>query len=197
MDMLGWARERVGEDGILYLHNSLDPFIMAENLANVVLVYEMARPEQPMPEMFPPSAEFMKTCSHFVLRDGPERQDPRRFMLYCLLSHIATDFPSEDFLEAYQIVRTIDFTQYKMFASHLVSPACMSVASVRSAVYWNGDEALVLLANMSDQPTTVCWTLDTARLGWGCRKDGATDRHSTSLAPLAFCYVKITRAPAT
>lgn len=193
MDVLEWARDRVGADGILYLHTSLDPFIMAENLANVVLVYEMSRPDQPTPDMFPPSAECMKTCSHFVLRGGPERRDPRRFMLYCLLNHVTVDNPSEEFLDAYQTLTKIDFTRYKSFADHRVSPASVSGADVRSAVYWDDDEALVLLANFSDSPAKVRWTLDTTRLGWDCGRSATSRRRSASLAPLAFRYVRIAR----
>lgn len=193
MDLLEWSRERVGEDGILYLHTSLTPFIMADNLATCVLVYEMPRPNRVTPDLFPPVAEFMKTCSRLVVHGGPQSTDPRRHMLYCLLSHVTVDCPAEEFLAAYGLLQRIDFTRYKRFANHLVSPATTPAEQVRTAVYWNEDEALVLLANLSGRRQRCRWALDVERLGWPRQDSRKQRRHNTTLPPLGFRYVRLVR----
>lgn len=192
MDLLAWSREQVGEDGILYLHASLSPFIMAENLATCVLVYESPGPDLPARDMFPPIAEFMKTCSHLVLGTEAQRHDPRRFMLHCLLNHVTVDHPSADFLAAYDVIAQLDVTRYNAFASQAVSPVATGAADVLSAVYSNGREALVLLANLGDGEAEVAWRLDGRRIGWGA--DPFTVEEATCRLPaLAFRYLRVQR----
>ncbi len=185
-----WSRERVGPDGVLYLHMSLEPFIVAENLATVVLVYESPGPRRPTGDMFPPIAEFMKTCSHFVLTTEAQKTDPKRYLLYALLSHVTTDDPSPEFLAAYKVLAKIDFTKYRSFADYRVSPVSASSDQILSAVYWNEEEALILLANLSDQKLSFRWKLDAARLAWPER--GTLSRSGT-LPPLGYRYVRLPR----
>jgi len=193
MDMLAWSREQVGEDGILYLHASLSPFVMAENLATCVLVYESPGPDVPARDMFPPIAEFMKTCSHLVLGTEAQHHDPRRFLLHCLLNHVTVDRPSAEFLAAYDVLAQLDLSHYTAFANQAVSPVATAADEVLSAVYWNGQEALVLLANLRDEAVDVAWRLDARRIGWG--SDGIQAEEAVSrLAPLAFRYLRVRRA---
>jgi len=196
VDLLAWARNRVGENGLLYLHMSLEPFIMAENLANCVLVYESPGPSKPTSDMFPPVAEFMKTCSHIVLDRHYLKKYPRPFMLHALLNHVTTSGPSEDFLAAYDVLAKIDFTQYRQFANSSISPATTTAKDVLSAVYWNEKEALVLLANLSEAQTAFRWKLDTTGIGWGNDKFRVVGKRPGELAPLAFQYVRIVRKAA-
>ena len=189
--VMEWSRERVGPEGILYLHMSLEPFVVAENLATCVLVYESPAPGRPTRDMFPAIAEFMKTCSHFVLTTGAQKKDPRRYLMYALLSHVTTDAPSGEFLKAYDTISAIDFTKYRQFADYLRSPAATSTSDVLSATYWNESEGLLLFANMSEQPLAFDWTLDAKRLGW----EEATARNGQeTLEPLSFRYVPIRRS---
>jgi hypothetical protein len=191
--VLEWSRERVGGDGMLYLHMSLEPFIVAENMATCVLVYESPHPPRPTNDMFPPIAEFMKTCPHFVLSTPAQISDPKRFLLYSLLSHVTVDNPSQEFLSAYKVISKINFTKYKKFSGYLQSPVPVSSREVLSALYWNENEALVLLANFSDKTVRCTWRIDSGKIGWksdGYRITGTPD---TSLAPLSYRYISIMR----
>jgi hypothetical protein len=193
--VMEWSRDRVGPDGILYLHMSLEPFIVAENLATVVLVYESPGPRRPTGDMFPPIAEFMKTCSRFVLTTEAQKRDPRRYLLYALLSHVTTDDPSAEFLAAYKVLAKIDFTRYRSFADYRKSPIEVSSKDVLSATYWNENEALLLFANLSDQTVVYRWQLDTARFGWPEDQTNVAWPRRGTLGPLAFRYVRFDRPP--
>lgn len=192
MDHLAWSLERVGPDGILYLHMSLEPFVMAENLATCVLVYESPGPDRPARDMFPPIGEFLKTCSRLVLATAAQTADPRRFMLHCLLNHVMPDRPSEEFIAAFDELAAIDFGRYTRFADQAVSPVRTGDDEVLSAVYWNAGEALVLLANLRDTAVAVDWRLDAPRIGWDAGGLGGR----AELAPLAFRYQRVSRREA-
>jgi len=178
---------------MLYMHASLSPFIMAENLATCVLVYESPAPEMPVRDLFPPIAEFMKTCSRLVLGTQTQNLDPRRFMLHCLLNHVTVDRPSDEFIAAYDELAAIDFCRFTRFANQSVSPALATHAQVVTAVYWNTNEALVLLANLGDVAADAHWQLDTNRLDWRTDSYHVVSGDGPSLAPLAFRYVHIVR----
>ena len=146
--------------------------------------------------MFPPIAEFMKTCSHFVLNRVHLRKQSRQYMLHALLNHVTLDEPTPDFLAAYDTLAKIDFTQYKQFANQSVSPAAVSAKDVLSAVYWNEKEALVLFANLSTKKAAFRWKLDAARIGWKPDESGTDRKGSGTLGPLAFRYVRVAREQA-
>ena len=119
-----------------------------------------------------------------------QKRDPKRYLLYAILSHVTTDDPAPDFLAAHKILARIDFTKYRRFADYRVSPVSTSSEQILSAVYWNGDEALVLLANLSDQKMTFRWKIDATRIGW--TQDQVSSRSGT-LGPLGYRYVRIPR----
>jgi hypothetical protein len=112
-------------------------------------------------------------------------------MLYALLSHVTTDDPSREFLAAYKVLAKIDFTKYRSFADYLRTPVLTSSTDILSAIYWNGNEALILFANLSDQDASFRWELDASRIGW--EQTGVPMERSGTLAPLSFQYLRVPR----
>ena len=193
IDMLEWTRERVGPEGVVYLHMSHEPFIVAENLANVVLTYEEAPPEKVNPDMFPPHAQFMKTCSRVVLVRGRGLEEPKRFALCCLLNNVTPDSRLPAALDVFKAAARHDFSRYKRFENHRTTAAYASDPDVYAAVYWNEEEALVLLANLAARARGFTWAVDPAALGWGSDGWRVVGRAPKRLGACDFRYVKIRR----
>jgi|GEM_PF-865366 len=194
IDFLEWTRARVGPEGVVYLHMSWTPFIVAENLASVVLTFEEGEgPAKVAPDILPAHAQFMKTCPRVVLTRDASHRDPRRFLLLCLLNHVGPDAGTPEALAVMRATRGIDFTRYRAFEDLRTRAVRARSRAVRCAVYWNAREALVLLANLSDAPRPGGWRLSPARLGWG--RDGyrVDGRAPARLDPLAFAYVRVKR----
>lgn len=196
IDLLEWTRERVGPAGVMYLHMSGMPFIVAENMATSILTLEEFAPHKVHPDMFPPNAQFMKTCPHGVLVAGQSVREPKRFTLCALLNNVSPDSRDPQVLAAFKTLAGIDFTRYRHFENHHTKAIQVSSPDVRVAMYWNEDEALVLLANLAPQPRAFTWKLLPEHLGWksqGYRVTGASPRR---LPALGFRYVNLRRGKA-
>jgi len=193
IDLLEWTRERVGPDGVVYLHMSNTPFMVAENLANYILTYEESQPDKLNPDIFPPHTQFMKTCPRGALVRGCGNQEPQRFILCALLNHIAPDSRVPEALAAFKAAARLDFTRYRAFENHRTDAVRASSRDVRAAIYWNEKEALVLLANLAEQPREFTWKVHTRRIGWGRAGYRVVGKSPQRLAPLSFRYVKVRR----
>lgn len=182
IDVLQWTRNRIGPDGILYLHMSCEPFIMAENLATCVLMNEHAAPA-PCAEQLPPNGESLRNTSLLALWLGAPGDDARRAALHCLLGN-AGQVPHP--------IRQlpVDLTRYRHFRGQTASPA-RTATGLGSAVWWNGDEALVVLANFGAAAQAPEFTLDAAALGWSGYRVEATPG---PIAPLDFACITLRRA---
>ncbi len=195
IDLLEWTRERVGPKGEMYLHMSQVPFITAGNMATYILDLEEYAPAKITPDMFPPYTHFTNACPHGVLiQEGKGDKSPMLFALCALLNHASVDDSRPEALATFKVTARIDFTRYKKFENHRTMAVRTSKRDVRSAIYWNEREALVLLANLSEKAQPFNWRVVPGRLGWGkdaCKVIGASPRE---LAPLSFRYVRVKRA---
>jgi hypothetical protein len=193
IDLLEWTRERVGPDGVMYLHMSAVPFAIAQNLANDILTFEEFSPLKVNPDMFPAASQYMKTCMEGVIPMAEGGKQPKLFALCALLNHVSPEFHDPGILKFLTKVRTIDFTRFKKFENHRTQAVRTSKPGIRAAIYWNEEEAMVLLANLTPERQPFSWKLDPRRLGWtgGYRVAGAGCRE---LGPLAFKYVTVRRS---
>ena len=128
-----------------------------------------------------------------VLVRGRGLEEPKRFALCCLLNNLTPDSRLPEALEVFKATARHDFTRYKAFENHRTAAARTSDADVHAAVYWNEEEALVLLANLADRARTFTWSLDPTRLGWGKDAFRIVGRPPKRLGGLAFRYVKVKR----
>lgn len=190
IDVLQWTRQRIGPDGILYLHMSCEPFIMAENMATCVLMNEHAAPA-PCAELLPPNGESLRNTSLLALWCGsPAPDEARRVTLHALLGNAGITPEPTVLLPG--LGRLPDLTRYRDFRGQTASPLRRPGGEAGSAVWWNENEALVVLANFSDRPQPPLFELDAAVLGWGA--DGYRVEDAPALiAPLDLACIRLQR----
>ena len=176
----------------MYLHMTNDPFVVAENLATRVLVFESGPPSV-TPDIFPPDVPYLKTCSRGVCACGEAARAPRRFALCSLLNHATPDVRDPEALAVFRAASRIDFTRYTQFRDHHNPAVVESTPGVYSAVYWNDREALVLLVNLADREHRLRWRIRPEHFGWGRDAAETTGTIPDALAPLAFQYVRVRR----
>ena len=191
---LEWTRERVGADGVMYLHQSNNPFVVASNMANFVLTFEEGNIEKVNPDIFPPDAQFMGNVPVGVLPGKAGAEAIRRFVLCGLLNHLSSDTNKREALKIGKQTAGIDFTRYRRFENHRTTAVKVSRKGLRAAVYWNDKEALVMLVNMSDKAQTFKWRLLPSRIGWGRDRYQAAGVAVSRLPALGFRYVRVRRA---
>jgi len=190
IDVLQWTRSRIGPEGILYLHMSCEPFIMAENMATAVLMNEHAAPAKPCPELLPPNGESLRNTSLLALWCGsPSSDDAKRNALHALLGNAGITPEPTALLPAWG--RLPDLTRYRHFRGQTASPVRRPGGEAGSAVWWNEDEALVILANFGERLQPPEFQLEAAALGWagGYRVAGAP----AAIAPLDFACITLRR----
>ncbi len=193
IDLLEWTRGRVGPDGTIYLHMSAVPFAIAQNLANSILTFEEYSPARVHPDMFPPSSQYMKSCMQGVLPMEEGGKRPRLFALCALLNHLAPDSRHPEFLKVFKAISRIDFTRYTNFENHRTRAVRTTHTDVRAAVYWNREEAMILLANLSTKRCRFTWKALPRYLGWG--RDGyhVKGKGCGELPGLGFKYIVLKR----
>jgi len=175
MKLLTWSRERIGQDGKLYLHLTNVPNMAAENMANMVLTEESEYSEV-FPEMFTPHVHFMNIAPRSICVMIPG--DLRPLALAALLHHATLCTDSEAVLKLYAAHKK-DFAAFTKYAHHtapgegIVSADAGTKAGM--SLYWKGRKGLAVFANLTDKPVSC---------GWKIELDGKTVTGKVKLPPL-------------
>lgn len=194
INFLEWTRNTLGPDKVMDLHLSAIPFMFAENMADYVCTYEEGAPKRVTPDIYTPLGLFMKTAPRGLFGRPAGRREPKRFVMCTLLNNCNPDTNLlPELLAAYKNIKNITFSRYKKFANHRNRIVTVSDPEVKSAIYWNEKEALLLLANLAKGKRVFNWKIDAAALGW--KNDAARPgkRQLQSLAPESYLYLPVKR----
>ena len=161
IELLEWSRKRVGKDGAVYLHQTRNPNILAENLATLILTEETGG-SVIYPEMFSPHAHFMNIVPRQVCLMIPEtapENDLRRYAMCALLHHATVSSWHKVFLDFYRKQAPLmrECVKYRRHTAPGEGLCGTSSDQVGMSVYWNEKEAMMVFANLSDRKKTVPW----------------------------------------
>ncbi|MFA5646253.1 MAG: DUF6259 domain-containing protein [Candidatus Ratteibacteria bacterium] len=194
IEFLEWTRERVGTEGEIYLHMTYTPFVIAENIATRMLVFETPTTKI-TPEMFSPDVSYMKLSPRGVCSLGLAHQEPKRFALCCLLQHVAPEVNAPEALEIFRIALKNDFTRYTNFSGYNTPAVTPSRPEIEAAIYWNHEEALLLLVNLSEEEQETSFQIHSHYLGWEKSEVSIEQEMPTRLNALSFLYLPLKRHP--
>lgn len=173
IDLAEWTRERVGEDGIIILHNTLVPMFATENFANYVVGMEFSYGKLsvsvPPQDELPLEWNFAGARPRTVIGYGTiARGAPKRLFkahaVATLMSSVAPWPVSDEAIELYKILKPLgDLEQYQ-FEDYRTRAVTIEGRNAVSAVYSKPEEAYVLVGNLDDEPKTVRCTVAPERL---------------------------------
>ncbi|HUS79964.1 MAG TPA: hypothetical protein VM283_01775, partial [Armatimonadota bacterium] len=192
MQTLAFTRLAVGEAGIIIGHRGHQANTVIDSYLDGVVVFEHYSHPQwlPLDELEPLNtfvgASRRDTCVKSLVcalgglnpgarrAEGPRMEDMREIMcklaLQGLFPYAFSMWPKpqvEEFNRLYERFRSVDFDRLT-FADHLHQSAvrCVDPYS-RAAVFFNEDEAYVVIANPeSEEPRNVNFVVDEEALGW-------------------------------
>jgi len=194
INLLEWTREKIGEKGIMYLHMTDTPFIIAENIADYVLTYERQAPTKPSIDPFTPQCNLLNTASRVVCHCTTEVQDEiRTFYLACLLNNVTTyqDIASpknKSLLEVFRTIKDIDFSKFTHFRDYTNDIVNISNPAIKSAIYWNDKNAVVILCNFSKKKAKFEWNINFKKIKLNIK---FSKNKFLALGPLSFKLVEI------
>ena len=160
IEHLLWTYDRVGKDGVMYLHLTHNPNIAAENLAGLVLTEEACF-SRFSGEMFSPHAHFLNICPRQVCLMIPGKSpaaDLKRYAMCALLNHatVSSGHPvlAEFYRENAELMRkTVQYRRHTAPGEGLCETSDND--AVGMSVYWKEDEAMLVFANLTDKPRKV------------------------------------------
>ena len=174
LDFLFYARRRVGPDGILLLHLSGLPYVVAENLADLALIYEDTQGVVPLPGDFPSQCDFFPVAPrHLVMNIGNDPVNTRKFIMGGMLQgHPAiTQMPARRgrsfpaaVLEEMELFGREDLSRYR-FRRASERPVETDKPTVYASLHHARGRALVYLGNFSGKPARGTFTFDPSCLG--------------------------------
>jgi len=173
LNLVEWTRERVGQEGVIILHNTLAPMFATENFATYVLGMEFSygtlSVSMPKPEELPLEWNFAGARSRGVITYGTiNREAPRRlYQLHAittLMTSVAPWSATAEAMALYKILKPLgDIEQYK-FEAGRNKAVKLDDRDCLTAVYSKSGEAYVLLANLDLNPKKAHILIDPKNL---------------------------------
>jgi hypothetical protein len=176
VDFLAWCRERIGPEGLMYLHTTEATAAVTENFGDYSTNTEAWRLQSdrfPLPEDLPATADYMGGTARavldsnlYALHDSPALR--RAFFargVLCGYSYWCCDPVHPVVEEAYRRMKAVAFERFR-FLSWARRPVRVSDRGVRAALYFNAEEAVIVLANVGSSSRRFTYALDIGDLGW-------------------------------
>ncbi|MCD6469773.1 hypothetical protein J7L29_03125 [Candidatus Bathyarchaeota archaeon] len=196
IDFLEYTRELVGENGIILLHQSgWFPCMLTENYADGHIMFE----DNARWMEIPPLEEWPPNAMHIRFNIAPKLPVPvkgvdRAEGLWNLCSKclVLGAFPysrlgpgSEAVLALFETFRAFDLSQFK-FRDYTFGLVETSNESIRGAVYFDEDRAIVVLANVTgNRGEKFRWKIKLERIGlkssWKYHVTDSLGKHSCIL----------------
>ena len=157
IELMEWTRRRVGPDGMVIIHNTMNPCMAAENFADYVIGMEWGSGQLldgvPDLEELPFEWSFVGARTRGVITGGCVAKDApgtvyRRRNLQCLLTGVYPWRSSDLDLEMLGPLARLDMRRYRFLDWRSGAVECGHPA-VRGAVYDGGESAVVVLANFA------------------------------------------------
>ena len=160
IEHLLWTYERVGKEGVMYLHQTGNPNIAAENLASLILTEETG-PARIAGNMFSAHAHFMNICPRQVCLMIPNNSpddDLRRYAMCALLNHATVSSELRIFADFYREHAAM-MRETELYSRHTAPGEGLcetsDADSVGMSAYWNPDRAMLVFANLRKEAQTV------------------------------------------
>ncbi|HTL51417.1 MAG TPA: hypothetical protein VL860_02455 [Planctomycetota bacterium] len=158
LDFLLFCRRRVGTDGILFMHLSGVPSIVAENMANLAFIHEDIGNVIPLPGQYPAQHSFCSIVPrHIVVSGPPGSAAAARFTIGGLLEgHPAcTHAPPKEF--SLQMLHEMELFHDASLATMRFSPAserkiATGVKQTFASAWADADRLLLYVGNLTDKP---------------------------------------------
>ena len=173
IQLMEWTRERVGQSGMIIVHNTMVPSCVIENFANYVVAmewgYGQLSQSVPAPWDLPLEWDFMGARSRGVIGYGIIAGDaPKRLhellALETLLTAVAPWPFSPEAMELFKILQPLgDITQYR-FEDWRNKAVTLDGKNCVSAVYSRPGEAYVILGNLGPVQENVNCRINPALL---------------------------------
>lgn len=176
LDFLFYCRRRVGPEGFLFVHLSGHPYIVGENLADLVRLNDDLEAFVPSPGRLPIQCDFMPIAPRQMkqLAAGMKADSPaaRELLLASILEGCPPSgqakYPKGDFcgeaLAETGLFAEDDFSQYR-FARASESLVNTGLPTVHAALWYRTGGAIVYLVNLSLRKARGAFRFDTSRLG--------------------------------
>ncbi len=181
-DFMFYARNRVGPDGILLLHLSGLPYIVAENMSDLTLIYEDTQGQVPMPTEFQSQCDFFPIVHRNLVMNTRDAVDTRKIIMGGMLQgHPAiTQIPARDgrsfpaaVLDEMEMFGREDLARYR-FGRASDKPVTTGRDNVYASLHYAKGRALVYLGNCSEKSARGSFSFDPSCLGKVTRGKKAT-----------------------
>lgn len=190
LDLLEWSRTTVGQAGNLYLHLTNVPSLAIENIGNMILTEESEYFEI-FPEMFTPHVHFLNIAPRSICVMIPAKEQTpgkmRALALAALLHHatlcLGNSEIDHDVMRFYK-AHEADFASFTAYERHFAPGEGVTATDqphdVGLSVYLKGNKGLGLLANLTDTPRRVKWSVTL---------DGRKISGETEVQPLDYTLI--------
>ncbi len=162
IEILLWSYHRVGENGVIYLHQTSNPNIAAENLAGLVLTEETGKSRM-AGTMFSPHAHFLNICPRQVCLMIPASSPDymlRQYAMCALLNHATVSSGLKPIVDFYRENADLMRKAVK-YRRHTAPGEGLCETSDNNAVgmsaYWDENEAMLVFANLTEEPRKVSY----------------------------------------
>lgn len=169
-NLLEWSHKTAGPDGDLFLHMTNNENFAAENLATLAVTEELHFGGVFGPEIFTPLVHFMNTTPRLVCdrMPNPTPENQRKFGLCAILNHAGVLSSADPYIKlAQKDMKDVDVCRYQRHSVQGEGICQSTHPDTGASIYWNGDEALVLVANLSEKSVETEWAADGKAMGLG------------------------------
>ncbi|MDD5706422.1 MAG: hypothetical protein PHR35_10875 [Kiritimatiellae bacterium] len=173
LNLLCWTRQRVGPDGLIFIHTSGCPTMIGENLANLAFIGEDMAHACPLPDRHTPDLSFVPiTPRNWVPANPagkPRHPDHRMAVLTQFLEHCPTSMEppgSGDFaLSCARLSKKLDLQTYDYHPADR-NPLGLATPGVYASFYARPDRAVIVCANLTKQTLPVGFRIPRRLLKW-------------------------------
>jgi len=172
-DFLFYARERVGPEGILLLHLSGLPYLVAENMMDLAIIYEDVQGVIPLPGEYPVQCDFFPVNQRCLILSPSDATNQRKVVMGGLLQghppltqmppRFGRSFP-EVVLKEMELFGCEDLSRYR-FRRSSDRPVATGRETVHASLHHRRGCALVYLGNFCDKAARGTFRFDPSCLG--------------------------------
>ncbi len=164
LELMEWTRERVGPEGLIFVHNSMNPMLAVENFVNGVCTMEWGygriSTAMPRPADLPLEWNMVGARRRAVIEYGSLARDAsaavrQRFYLTALVTGVATWPASDGALELFKLLAPLGNLAKYQFQDCRNESVSLGSADCYAAVYSRPDEAWIVLANFQEVASKV------------------------------------------
>lgn len=155
LDFLLYCRKRIGTDGTLFLHLSGLPYMVAENMADLVFINEDRMDVFPLPGRFPPQCNFLPVAPRHLIGAAEAGTTQARLLImggliegFPVNTRVPFDEYAEEVLAEMSLFKGMDLSKMDFHRS-LDGALKTGNADVFASAWRGGGQMVVYAANFS------------------------------------------------